>query len=551
VKKNLVALQIILLIVVILFSFSYFGCKKTNTESQESGLSEESVATTTGVNAGGSTITMGCNSIVRTLDPVSTICSEEKSLVNNMYDKLVSYNKDDPNTVKPEIAESWEVSEDASTWTFHLRKGVKFSTGNELTAEDVVFSLSRGIEKNEPCYPPFGKFIDPKTSFEIVDNYTLKIKLIVPFVAFDMLLSRPEAGIIDKKSLEAHMTKDDPFGFTYLNENSLGSGPFVLKEWIKDQKIVLVKNADYWGIAAGYFRAPKYDTFVDLNVKEPSVQKMMLEKSDIDFTTELPRDMIQSYQSDSNKDVKIEEVQFGLGASILMNMKYEQFADQNVRNAIRYAINYDKLIKDVLLGIREDRPLFKPQIGTDDDILYGYDPAKAKDFLSKSKYPDGFTFSLAIGTGLGIGADWETMALVIKEDLSKIGITMNIEQYDWSVMDEKLFKGNYQAEMVWYASQMADSEGMMYQMARSDGINLAGSGYVNKEVDDLANQAMVEKDKDKRYQIYRKISEIFAQDGPYACIAQEIKGIAFRNNVNGFDKNPAADQMDFAVLYKQ
>jgi len=512
------------------------------------------VTTSSGLGKEQATLTYGNNQIVRTLDPIKTICVESMALVWNMYDPLVMIDPADPEKLKPVVAERWEVSENGKVWTFYLRKGIKFTTGNELTAKDVAFSLKRGIEANYPVYPPYGKFLDPDKGIKIIDDYTIQMTLKVPFIGWGKLLARSQAGIVDSKALKPHMTEEDPYGSNYLNDHSLGSGPFKLKEWIRDQKIILVRNEEYWGEKYG-IRVPKIDQLVDLNVPEPTTQKMMLERGDIDVAMELSVDMAAQYEKNPVPHIKVVRVPVFIGTSILMNPSYPPFADPKVRKAIRYAIDYDSITNELLKGfaIRMDEPIYKGFVGWQEKVWYGYDLEKAKKLMAESNYPNGFSFTISIGTGLGVGVPWEILALKEKEDLAKIGIDMKIEQYDWSVMDEQLFSGNYQAQQNWVGCLFPDTEGAMSLFGRpATSVVLKPNGWKCQAVDELADIAMIESDPVVRAAIYHAINEIFAELGPNAFILQQVKPIVARSNIKGFENiTPGLEVFNWWALYKK
>ncbi len=502
------------------------------------------------------TIIQGWAHTIRTMDPAKTIGLQARSITNSVYDTLVTYNKDNANKPIPNLAESYEISDKGQVWTFHLRKGVKFTTGNEVTAEDIVYSFKRGFEINSPTYPKaILQLIDPETSFEIIDDYTLKIKLRIPTVGFIRLCESSSTAVVDKDTLEKHKTNDDPYGSNWLNEHSIGSGPFILDEWERDDRIVLKKNPNYWGIAAHFHRVPGYDKLIIKNITEPSALKMMIEKGDIDFTLELTRDIIDKYEENPVENIEIFEFPNYRGTAIYMNPAYAPIADTNVIKAIKAAIDYPTLINELLYAIRLDRPIFKPAVGTDDELLYDYNVAKAKEYMAKSKYPDGFPLTLTIGTGVICGCPNDTIALKIQKDLSKIGIDVKIEQYDWSVMDEKLFSGKYQAELGKYPSFFGDTEGMVSVIGRSNGPLWKGNAWsasdTAAECDKLFNLAMEEPNLDKRYKLYRKASELFAEKAPIVFIGQQISKLVHRSDIGGFNGNPDLSAFEFATLYKK
>ena len=484
----------------------------------------------------------------RGMDPAQLISSQESSLCNTIYEGLTAYNKDNPGQALPALAESWEVNDDATEWVFKIRKGVKFTTGNEMTAEDVVYSLKRGMDMDAPTYPPLKRFIK-SSDIKLVDEYTVKMTLYKGFAGWTDMLSLTHCGILDKDELEARISSSDPRGVAFLNDTSIGTGPMFLKEWKRNERVVLQKNPTYWGIQAGFHRAPKYEYFIDLNIPEPVTQQMMLLNGDIDFSKELPKDIID--QMRGKPAVRVDEYKRFIASSYLMNLQYPPFKDVKVRQAIKYAIDYDTLCNQVMSAIRMDRPIMKPAIGTDDDLIYSYDLEKAKKLMAESSYPAGFNVVHAIGTGVGLGADWESIGLKLQSDLAKIGIRVTLEQYEWSTMDEKLLNGNYQSQQNWFGVFYGDTEGHLSMYGRPSSHHVSITGWKNDKIEELADQAMTATDPERRYELYRELSEEFAVDGPEAFIGQEIGLNVFAKDVFGFDGNPNAFEFDYAVLYRR
>jgi peptide/nickel transport system substrate-binding protein len=488
---------------------------------------------------------------IRAFDPAKVLSTDARSLGSNLYDTLVYYNPKEPTVYTPGLAERWEISDDLSEWTFYLRKGVKFTTGREMVAKDVMYSITRGIKNNFVNYPPLRIYFDPDTGFKIIDDYTVKMTLKVPFAGWLALLRTAQTGILDSEYHQTLKTKDDPTGSQALNKMSIGTGPFILKEWIKDNRVVYTKNPNYWGLQTG-FRTPQYDRFIELNVPEPNNIKMMLDKGDVDWSGALTVDLAKAYDTDPKSKIRIEWKPVYIFTAILMNPKYPPLADPKVRQAIRYAIKYDEIVENIVSGVRLDRPIMKPLLGSEDRILYDYDLEKAKKLMAESSYPNGFDMTLTIGTGVGVGAEWRTLAVKEADDLSKIGIKVKIEQYDWSIMDQKLVAGDYQAEQIWIGAQFDDPDGARVRLlCHSKERVLKANGYKNEEIDGLVDAAARERDTRKRAALYIKLSEILAQDGPFAFIAQERKPWAFQKDIRGFDGNPNIARVNHAVIYRK
>jgi peptide/nickel transport system substrate-binding protein len=496
-------------------------------------------------------IVAGYASIVRSLDPATQIAGEEGSLEWVVYDNLVTFDRQDFNKIVPSLAESWTISPDGKIYTFKLRKGVKFSTGNELTADDVVYSFERGLRINHPNYPSKDLNL---AGVKKIDDSTVELSIKEPFSAFLTLLTNSHLGVIDSKTLEAKKTADDPNGTNYLNDHSLGTGPFMLDEWKRNEYVRLVKNPNYWGIANNYFRVPKYDVFIDQNIPESSVQKFSLDKGDIQLAFNLTADDVAAYEK--NPDFYVVKAQNWVATAILMNPKPGTIlADPNVRNAIRWGIDYNSIIKDILKGyaIPLDRAFWRPFLGSMKDgtePLYKYDPAKAKEFMAKSAFPNGGEFTIEIGTGGGFGAPWEVIAGKEASDLAKLGLKMNINQSDWSVVDEKSVSGDYQAMQIWTGTFVNEAAGhIMSHVYPGKAFFMAKNAYANKRLEELGDTVLHETDPGKRLAAIDEINKIEAEDGPYAWVAQKLATYVFPKNVAGFDGYPGPYQFDYAVLH--
>jgi peptide/nickel transport system substrate-binding protein len=290
-----------------------------------------------------------------------------------------------------------------------------------------------------------------------------------------------------------------------------------------------------------------------LNVPEPSNLKLMLDKGDVDWTGYLTADLAKAYERDSSAPVRIEWNPVYILTAVMMNTNYAPLGDTNVRKAIRHAINYDEIVNNIVSGIRLDRPIFKPLLGSEDRVLYGHDLAKAKRYMAQSAYPDGFDLTLTIGTGVGLGAEWQSIAAKEADDLSKIGINVKIEQYDWSIVDQKSRAGDYQAMQIWIGAQYDDPDGARARLLCDfeNGFFVKPTGYRNSQIAALLEQSVKEPDSEKRAQIYVKMSELLAEDGPFAFVAQEIKPWAFRKSVKGFDGNPNVARVNQATIYRE
>lgn len=256
--------------------------------------------------AGGTlVIAMNLDDVV-TLDPAYAGETTNLFIHINTYDTLVDIRPDDLNTIVPRLAESWEVNDDFTEFIFHLRQDAKFASGNPVTAEDVVFSWNRLL--NVAGAPAFN--LDGVGKVEAVDDYTVKMTTAVgedgnptPLPQFLSSASNPSLGIQDSKLVKENGGTDAADAATtdkakeWLDQNSAGSGPFVLTKWDPKATIELTANKDYWK------GAPRFDRVVITHVSDPTTQLQMLEKGDADMIRNLQTDLVD--QAKANPDLTI------------------------------------------------------------------------------------------------------------------------------------------------------------------------------------------------------------------------------------------------------
>ncbi|MEM2548648.1 MAG: ABC transporter substrate-binding protein, partial [Nitrososphaerota archaeon] len=319
------------------------------------------------------------------MDPA--VGSDEASSVYfiNVYDTLVYPTRE--GTVKPHVAERWEVSEDGLTWTFYLRRGVKFHSGRELTAEDVVFSLKRMIIIGEGYGYLFKPYVDLEKT-KALDKYTAQIVLRNPFGPFLITLVR--LYIVDSELVKQHIAEGPyedmgDYGKTWLmaGEMDAGSGPYKLHEYKRGESVTLVKFDDYWGETA-----PNAPTKVIMyGFTEPTTIRTMIEKRQLEVTDQWQP--LENYEAMSKiPGVKIAQVPQAMIFYIMLHTKKPPTDDIHVRKAIALAFDYDTAIAEII-------PYERRPAGPVPSMLPGADPTlkpierniqAAIEELKKSKY---------------------------------------------------------------------------------------------------------------------------------------------------------------------
>src|SRR5512143_1823629 len=363
---------------------------------------------------GDKTLVMAANlDDVVTLDPAWAGETTNLFIHINTYDTLVDIRPEDLNTIVPRLAEKWEVNAEFTEFVFHLRKDAKFASGNPVTAQDVVFSWNRLL--HVAGAPAFN--LDGVGKVEAVDDYTVKVSTVVgedgkaqPLPQFLASACNPSLGIQDSKLVMEHGGTDAADAATtdkakeWMDQNSAGSGPFILTKWAPKSDIELTANKDYWK------GAPFFDKVVIKHVEDPTTQLQMLERGDADLLGGLGTDLVDVAKANPDitisVDQSLDENYLAMTYACPDAIKAEDpaaFAElqspdsftvlckKEVRQAVAYAIDYDGIINAVLNGYGTRAPSIIPIgiIGVDPAKTQGRDLEKAKALLQQAGYGDG------------------------------------------------------------------------------------------------------------------------------------------------------------------
>lgn len=463
------------------------------------------------------------------LDPHGTSANTSFRVTYMLYDRLVTYDGTTTEVV-PQLAENWEISEDGKTYTFFLRKDAKFHDGSPVTSAAVEYSFRRAIDIGKSAAGIFSKVIDDN-SFEIVDDHTIKIKLVKPFGPFIKALGTVFGNILNPNLADNH---GEDLGESYLADKEVGSGPYVLESWDRGQKLVLKANENYWG------GTPTMKT-VNINiVPEPSTARLMLEKGELDLLddTMISPDVIK--QMDGKNGVEIVKAPGFQIDYFPMNMTQKPLDNKLVRQAIAHAINYDVIIDNVFLGNGERIGGIVPKgmFGYNDGVKeYDYNLDKAKDLLKEAGQEGGFTVEMAISENNEVRRN---IAVMLQSDLAKIGVTVDIKTYAWPTFLDLVTSGKHDFGLVAWTPDYADPDYNLWYFAHSSskgpGFNLAF--YENKRVDELLELARKSVDDVERDAAYKEIQAIMAEDVPYIFLAQRNVQAAKREWVEGHEINP-------------
>ncbi|QDY71669.1 ABC transporter substrate-binding protein [Qingshengfaniella alkalisoli] len=352
------------------------------------------------------------------LDPTGAAAGAiDQVLYSNVFEGLTRFGPD--GSVDPGLAESWEISEDGTEYTFHLHEGVTFHDGTDLTAEDVVFTLDRArAEESANAQKALFEGIE---SVEAVDSLTVKVTLSEPDGSFLFNMAWGDAVIVAPESIED------------IKSNPIGTGAFKFSDWTQGDSIDLVKNPDYWGTPAAL------DTATFKFISDPSAAFAAVMAEDVDAFYSYPApENLANFEADPRFRVLVGSTE---GETILaMNNGAEPFNDPKVREAVAHAIDRSALIDGAMFGYGE--PIgthFAPHNPDYVDLTEqsNYDPERSKQLLEEAGYGDGFTTTLKLPPPSYARRGGEIIAAQLRE----VGIETEITNVEWAQWLENVFNG--------------------------------------------------------------------------------------------------------------
>lgn len=468
-----------------------------------------------------------------TLDPACATEMDSFKVTANIFETLVRYSKDQGEIV-PCLAESWSCSEDGLVWSFKLRKGVKFHDGTLFNAYAVAFNFNRWMDANNPYHNDvfrywnyiFGGFPGFVESVKAVSDYNLEIRLSEPYAPFLNALAMPAFGIASPEAIKKYNDS--------LNENPIGTGPFIFKSWEKNKTIVLERNDNYWN---GLAKVNELEFKVIPSSKERLEE---LKQGNIHIADYLSPEDIEKVKYDPNLHLYLRP-SFNIGYLVMNNEKHP-FYLRKVRLAINHCIDKDKLIRDVFDNMAKPAITYMPPSlwGYNENIeTYEYDPERAKQLLKDAGFPEGFKTRLWV-----MDASREyfpkpyEVAEFIKESLGQINIDVEIMVLSWNEYIKKINRGEHDMALIGWTGDYADPDNFLYTMLSSENAKLGLTGnysyYRSKNVDQLLLQARQTSNIYFRRSLYRSIQEIVNYDSPSVPLVHTMPILAASLSVKNY-----------------
>ncbi len=470
----------------------------------------------------------------KSLDPQAVTAVNDFRILMNVYDGLVRY-KDGTLEVEPALAKSWTISDDGKTYTFKLREGVTFHDGTPFNAEAVKFNFERILDEEHPYHDtgpfPLAFFFSQVETVTADDDTTVTFQLKAPYAPFLSNLAYPTGLIV---SPEAVKTYGKDFG-----RHPSGTGAYKFGEWTANEKVVVIRNDDYWDGAAE-LEAVIFRPITDANTR---IAEML--SGGLDIMVEVPPDSLQQFKSDP-----IFNVQEQAGPHVwflILNAKEAPFDNKLARQAANYAIHKKALVENVLQGTADVAagPTPPAFAWAYDESLepYPYDPEKAKALLKEAGYNgEEVTFYVTQG-GSGM-LDPVAMGTAIQADLEAVGMKVKIETYEWNTFLGKVNPGlegkAAMAEMAWMTN---DPDTLPFLALRTEAFPDKGgfnSGYYsNPKVDELLEKARQVTDQGERAKLYKQMQQIVHDDAPWVFVANWKQNAVTKASVEGFKLQPS------------
>ena len=457
---------------------------------------------------------------------------------HTVYNQLVEFETGTTNTV-PGLAESYDISEDGTQVTFHLRPGVQFHSNDlftptrEFNADDVIYSFER--QEGEGSWEYYNSMSMPDLieSIEKVDDMTVRFNLTRPEAPFIANMAMDFASIVSKEYADAMEAAGTP---EMLNQQPIGTGPFVFEDYQTDAVIRYSKNQNYWKD-----NEPKVDNLVFAITPDASVRLQRLQAGECHVMPYPNPADIESVRS--NTDLELLE-QEGLNVGFLAyNTQQEPFDDPQVRKALNMAIDKDAIIDVIFAGQGEKakNPIPPTMWSYNDEIEPDpYDPEAARQMLEEAGVEDLSMKIWAMPVQRPYNPNARRMAELIQEDFSEIGVDVEIVSYEWGEYLERSSDVERDgAVLLGWTGDNGDPDNFLAVLLGCDGVGGANRAqWCNEEFDQIIQEAKTISDQSERARLYEEAQVIFKEQAPWATIAHSTTFMPVRSEVEGYIVHP-------------
>ncbi|WP_137131430.1 ABC transporter substrate-binding protein [Rhizobium sp. FY34] len=489
-----------------------------------------------------------------TLDPGEAFEVSAAEVTANTYSKLVMLDQKDTSKVIGELADSWTISDDGLTYTFKMKPGLKFASGNPITAADVAYSFERAVKLDKsPAFllTQFGLSGDNITDkAKAVDDLTFALTVDKPYAPSFVLnvLTATVASVVDKQFVvskakpmtpTAEYKYDNDFGNEFLKTGYAGSGAYKIITWRANEAVVLEANPNFFGEKA------KLKRVIYRHMKESSGQRLALENGDIDIARNLePNDLAAI---SAKKDLAAISAPKGTLYYFSLNQKNPNLAKPEVREAFKYLVDYDAIGETLIKGIGKIHQSFLPegQLGASSENPYKLDVAKAKELLAKAGLKDGFTVTMDVRNTQPVTG----IAEAVQQTLAQAGIKLEIIPGDgkqtltkFRARTHDIYIGQWGSD---YFDPNSNAETFTSNYDNSDQGKTKTLAWRNAwdvpELTKKSQSALLEKDSAKRAAIYQGLQKEVLETSPFVVIFQQVEVAGYSAKLKDFKLGPSFD----------
>lgn len=473
------------------------------------------------------------------LDPAQATDGMSLNLTQEMMKGLVDF-KLGTFDVEPAIARSWTMSPDGTRWTFMLKKGLRFSDGTPIDANAVKFNFDRWRLTDNPYHQnyPYGYYADMFGGFPglitgvVAPNPQTVIFLLQrPFGPFLRDLAMPSFALASPTAIRKNLAN---FG-----ERPVGYGPYLLKEWVKDDHITLAANPTWRG------QKVAYTTVIVRDIPDQATSVLEMQRGGIDFLTDPRPD--DAAQLAKQSGITIYQQPSNNNSYLALNVQKAPFGKLAVRQAIAYAIDVHAIVKAFYAPGAVVASNWTPpgMLGENHSLApYAYDPAKSKQLLAQAGLPNGLATNLYYPTTpRPYMPEPQRIAEAIQADLKKVGIAVTLEPFEFGVFLDKVRNGEHEMCLIGWSGDNGDPDDFFYPLLDKI-VALAkpnGQNYSFWE-DDAFHQLMLDGqgtlDEGKRGAIYRQANAMVHDQVPALPIVHTTVPVVVKSSIGGFVPSP-------------
>lgn len=467
----------------------------------------------------GGTLTVARPADVNLWDPKFTNDNDSLWAQGQIFVNLLQ-NSPDGTETRPWLAESYDINDDSSVYTFNLRQDAFFCDGSPITAEDVKYSFDRATEPDSGVSWQFPS--DPQV--EVIDTHTVQITLSRPNVAFASYLTLWGSSILSKAYAES-------VGEEAMAETPLGSGPFCLASWDKGSQVVLTPNPGYFDPTQPYV-----DEVILRVVQDDNARLLQVRTGEVDIALAIPFSLAAALEGVEGVSTHMQTI-FGSAALVPNFRTVPALADLKVRQAMAMAIDRQAMVDALLFGngAPAQSPFYGPGIlFWTDEFAVPYDLDAAKALLAESGFPDGFSATLILPSGDQLA---QQTATIFADQMSQLGIEILISPVEAGTWWEMWSGGEFELVYKLGTNDVLDPAMNIpfdFWSAEEGGSDAAFSGYRNEEIVRISMEAEAELDPAARAEMYRELQRIAMEESPQFYLFHPTTIWATRDNINGF-----------------